>query len=171
MHIKRLKRIAEYSQKINAADGDLRALTSEEAQDLEDLIAERLESESKPWNLIVCGPWLGFSIWKRILLALRYWLPWVIAAAWRSKRVWWRYWLWKLFGFKPMVWADIIDGKPDKEDLQEAVLFPGVLFGTLLAGKGRWLWYESIEQLERKRDEIDYPVDWDSKGKGWYPFW
>lgn len=78
--------------------------------------------------------------------------------------------MWRLFYFKPMVWADIIEGKPDEEDLR-AVLPPGMVFFTLLGGKGDWLWYESREQLEGNRDKIHYPVDWGNKGKGWYPFW
>lgn len=121
-------------------------------------------------EFIACGPWLKFSIWKRILLALRYWLPWVAVAAWRTKCVWWRYCLWKLFGMRPMVWADIIEGKPDKDDLG-AVLHPAVIFSTYVGGKGHWLWYESQKQLEKNRDKINYPVDWENKGKGWYPFW
>lgn len=119
-------------------------------------------------EFIACGPWLEFSLTKRILLTIRYWLPWVLRATWKSKEIWTKYVFWKIFKSRPLLWGDVV-GAPDKEDF-DYVADPNLYFFIALAGKGHWLWYESREQLENK-ENIEYSVDWEGKGTGWYPFW
>lgn len=120
-------------------------------------------------ELIACGKWLEFSMPKRILLTAIYWLPWVLRACWRSKYIWFRYALWKLFGKKPITWGDLLVDPPLEEF--KYIVRPSMLFRLALSGRGHWLWYEDRKQLEANRDTDTHPVDWDGKGKGWYPFW
>ena len=119
-------------------------------------------------NLIACGRWLEFPMWKRILYTIKYWLPWVLMASWHSKHVWWRYALYKLFGKKPMTWGDFLVDAPEEE--YRYVMEPSLHFYLYLSGKGRFLWWASRSDLEKSSD-IPYPVDWDNRGEGWCPFW
>lgn len=119
-------------------------------------------------ELIACGSWLGFPMWKRILYTTRYWIPWVLGACWKSRYIWWRYVLWELFRKKRVTWGDLIKNPPDEEF--KYIVEARTIFFLYLSGRGHWLWYESRKQLEQE-GERDYPIDWEGKGTGWYPFW
>jgi len=120
-------------------------------------------------DLIACGDWLQYSVWKRVALTIRYWVPWVLIACYKSKYIWLRYILWKLFKKRPVTWEGLAVGSPEEE--YNYIAETSTFFYLYLSGKGGWLWYESRKQLEQEGDEIGYPVDWQGKGKGWYPFW
>src|ERR1039458_4000202 len=57
-------------------------------------------------DFIPCGPWLEFSTLKRIRLTLGYWLPWVLAASWHTRSVFFRYWAWRIFKTRPALEVD-----------------------------------------------------------------
>lgn len=120
-------------------------------------------------GLVACGPWLQFSLRRKLWLTLTYWLPWAIHACWRSRHVWWRYLLSVAFRREPVTFGDYWRSS-DPEDQKERLSNSEIWYLTL-GGRGKWLWWEPTEQVEEKRDTITYPVDWDGKGPGWYPFW
>ena len=119
-------------------------------------------------DLIACGYWLEYPLWKRILLAIRYWLLWFLIACWKSKYYYWRYLLWKILRLKPLTWGDLTEN-PTADEFKH-IVNPDTVFHLSLSGKGHFVWYESKKQLEEAID-IKYPVDWEGKGIGWYPFW
>jgi hypothetical protein len=59
---------------------------------------------------------------------------------------------------------------PDPEDFHEVLLLD-FYWVVALAGRRQWLWYEPLEQLQRNKDSITYPVDWGGEKTPWYPFW
>ena len=97
-------------------------------------------------DLVACGPWLEFSMAKRLGLTLRWWLP-----------MWGRA-LWCVLRYRLRYGRDMC--------FREAIT-------TVLASAQylhhHWLWWEPRFQLAAKQP--NYPVDWAGKGSGWYPFW
>ncbi len=125
----------------------------------------RLTSPENHFRLIACGPWLAFSTPQRIALTLRYWLPWLLVACWRSRTLWLKYLSYKVLSTRPMLFCDL-----NANDSDTDIVPPDLIFRLSLSGKGHWLWYETRKQLQTNRPTT-YPVDWSGKGKGWYPFW
>lgn len=126
--------------------------------------------ERRDIGLRACGPWLRYSFLKRVGLTIVFWPIHSLIGVKASMPLWLKYfcWRWPHIG-KPLTWGDIAE-HPDPDDFHE--LLPlDFCWAVALAGKRQWLWYEPLEQLQRNKDNITYPVDWEGKSNTWYPFW
>lgn len=138
-------------------------------------------------NLTACGPWLKYSLIKRIWLFLIWWPRCFSTALWKTKYYWYR-WLLYILNIKHYILEyDVINWEEyrkhhtaqevfeEQERTKEYFWHPPWADFNILAGMAHpmWLWYERMDQLERNwaKNKINYPVDWSRKGKPWYPFW
>jgi len=126
----------------------------------------------EPWDigLRVCGPWLRYSFLKRVGLIIIFWPIYIFIGVKVSIPLWRKYFCWRWLHIgKPLTWGDVTE-RPDPDDFHE-ILPLDFYWAIALAGRRRWLWYEPLEQLQRNKDGITYPVDWAGKSDTWYPFW
>jgi hypothetical protein len=108
-----------------------------------------MDNEEFDLGLIACGPWLSYSLWKKILVALWHWPRIVVKTT-----------------FKWLVYYNDNDFVSAKKYWNSIAAFECLDY--------KWLWYSSRESLHRLREEGNpptYPVDWEEKGCGWYPLW
>jgi len=126
----------------------------------------------EPWDtgLRACGPWLQYSLLKQIGLTIVFWPIYIFIGVKASMLLWLKYFCWRWLHIgKPLTWGDITE-HPDPEDFHE-ILPLDFYWAVALVGRRQWLWYEPLEQLQRNKDSITYPVDWGGEKSPWYPFW